>query len=431
MSDLHAAARTREIERRHGEGFEAVLMRLQHAKDQTEHSLHVRPSSFSTAGLQTTDLLGLIGFRRSHCTFVGGECYASAVEANFDLSHFIEIFPRVYSALRQAEGHLERCGLVIGHGEGFGFFIGQPSRADRRPQRGGGGDGHTAQKIESMKTAEGDHFRYAFSWRSDGADKGWTTHYRPRHPPLSPEVERAFTFLGLAPYAECPEFDFESCHWRFVPYREDERSVFGGNAEIAHGWFDAHAAHFATGVERLLEAQRLAEAFGWSILPRPVPAAGTPEVARVTRSTKPLRKASDFGYDVAISYAGPERPLAERLATIARDAGFVVFYDGFYPEQLWGKDLAVFFDDIYRKEARFCVMLISPDYRDRMWTTHERQSALARMLAEKGGEYILPIIVEPTELPGLRPTVGHLSLADRSIDEIGRILVEKLGMARL
>ena len=40
-----------------------------------------------------------------------------------------------------------------------------------------------------------------------------------------------------------------------------------------------------------------------------------------------------------------------------------------------------------------------------MWTTHERQSAQARALEEKGAEYILPIQVEQIELPGLRPTI--------------------------
>lgn len=42
-----------------------------------------------------------------------------------------------------------------------------------------------------------------------------------------------------------------------------------------------------------------------------------------------------------------------------QDAGYHVFYDAFDEAELWGKDLYVFFDEIYRKRARFCVMLIS------------------------------------------------------------------------
>ncbi len=56
-------------------------------------------------------------------------------------------------------------------------------------------------------------------------------------------------------------------------------------------------------------------------------------------------------FDLAISFAGTERPLAEELAMRMRDAGFDVFYDGFYPEQLRGKDLAAYFDQVYRRQC--------------------------------------------------------------------------------
>ena len=42
-------------------------------------------------------------------------------------------------------------------------------------------------------------------------------------------------------------------------------------------------------------------------------------------------------FDVAISFAGTERAEAEKLAEVVREAGYAVFYDNFYPEQLWGK----------------------------------------------------------------------------------------------
>jgi len=93
---------------------------------------------------------------------------------------------------------------------------------------------------------------------------------------------------------------------------------------------------------------------------------------------------------------------------------------------LWGKNLVEFFDDIYRKQARYCVMLVSPEYRDRMWTQHERRSAQARALEERGGEYILLVVVEPAELPGMPPNVGYLSLAQYPIKRITEILLTKL-----
>jgi len=133
---------------------------------------------------------------------------------------------------------------------------------------------------------------------------------------------------------------------------------------------------------------------------------------------------------VAISFAGANREMAERLAVQVRDAGFSVFYDGFYGADLWGKDLAEFFDEIYRKRSRYCVLFISEAYRDRAWTIHERRSAQARALQEKGAEYLLPIRVDDTDLPGMIPTLGYVSLREHRIDEIAQMLIGKLKKAQ-
>ena len=40
---------------------------------------------------------------------------------------------------------------------------------------------------------------------------------------------------------------------------------------------------------------------------------------------------------------------------LVREAGYAVFYDNFYADHLWGKDLPTFFDEIYRKKSLYCV----------------------------------------------------------------------------
>ncbi|MHB1415372.1 MAG: TIR domain-containing protein [Chloroflexota bacterium] len=134
----------------------------------------------------------------------------------------------------------------------------------------------------------------------------------------------------------------------------------------------------------------------------------------------------DYEYDLALSFAGPERNLAKYVATALGQVGFRVFYDDFYAKQLWGKELTAEFDAIYRKKSRYCVIFISPSYLERMWTIFERRSAVARALEERGNEYILPIEVEPADLPGITPTIAHLSLKKYSIEDITTILREKL-----
>lgn len=142
------------------------------------------------------------------------------------------------------------------------------------------------------------------------------------------------------------------------------------------------------------------------------------------------RRELPAAFDVAITVAGPEREFARALAQHLEAAGLAVFYDEFYPEHLWGQNLADAFDDIFRKKSRFCVMFVSRASADREWTNHERQSALARALKERGKAYVLPVRVDDTELPGLPSTIGWLSLRELGIDKIARLLVIKVRNAR-
>jgi hypothetical protein len=136
---------------------------------------------------------------------------------------------------------------------------------------------------------------------------------------------------------------------------------------------------------------------------------------------------SDF--EVAISFAGAQRELAEQLAGQLRASGIAVFYDDFFPEQLWGKNLTAFLDEIYRKRAKFCVVLVSKEYKERPWTNHELRSAQARALELKGDEYILPVRIDDTDLDGLPPNVGCLNIS-MGIEAIGKLLIKKLQPAR-
>jgi hypothetical protein len=73
-----------------------------------------------------------------------------------------------------------------------------------------------------MNASEDDKFRYKFTFIDTGREKGFVTHYRPRHPPLSAEVRSVFTYLGLKEFHQCPEFDFEACHYRTLQLFETD-----------------------------------------------------------------------------------------------------------------------------------------------------------------------------------------------------------------
>ena len=77
------------------------------------------------------------------------------------------------------------------------------------------------------------------------------------------------------------------------------------------------------------------------------------------------------------------------------------------------------------KRARYCIIFVSKEYRDRKWTVYQARSAQARAREERGNEYILPIRVDDIELEGLLPTIGYVPL-NAGIERIGEMLVKKL-----
>lgn len=132
-------------------------------------------------------------------------------------------------------------------------------------------------------------------------------------------------------------------------------------------------------------------------------------------------------YDVCLSFAGEQRDYVERIAAALKEANLRVFYDqdADIAASLWGRELGEVLDYVYREGSRFCLMFISADYAAKVWTKHERRSALARALNED--EYILPARFDDTELPGFRPTIGYVDLRQIAPATLVEFVLKKLG----
>lgn len=143
------------------------------------------------------------------------------------------------------------------------------------------------------------------------------------------------------------------------------------------------------------------------------------------KPTTPASKQAGEVYDVALSFAGEQREYVEQVADILRQGGLKVFYDRFHEVDLWGKDLAEHFDTVFRKSARYCMMFVSKEYGEKMWTRHERRSALARALEERR-EFILPVRFDDTDLPGLSPTIGFVKASTKTPQQLAQLVLEKL-----
>lgn len=105
--------------------------------------------------------------------------------------------------------------------------------------------------------------------------------------------------------------------------------------------------------------------------------------------------------------------------------GVSVFYDKDEKAALWGKDLYVHLSEIYQFKAQYCILLASHEYAKRVWPNHERQAAQARALSEKGREYILPVRMDDTEIPGLPASVGFLDYRTEGAEGIAKAFLQK------
>jgi hypothetical protein len=153
--------------------------------------------------------------------------------------------------------------------------------------------------------------------------------------------------------------------------------------------------------------------------------ARTDQAFRINGTTQGTGALQSLEYDVALSFAGEDRVHAEQLAHCLKKHGVRVFYDKHEKAALWGKDLFEHLAYVYKDAARYCVMFISQHYANRLWTNHERKNAQARAFREKE-EYILPIRLDDTEIPGLPETVACVDLRKSSIEEVCRLVLDKL-----
>jgi len=132
-----------------------------------------------------------------------------------------------------------------------------------------------------------------------------------------------------------------------------------------------------------------------------------------------------FEYDVALSFAGEDRAVAEAFGNLLINRKIEVFYDEYQVGELWGKDLVDHLVNIYARKARYCVMLISKYYPLKKWTEVEKRAAEERAFRDSN-EYILPIKLDDTKVPGITETKGYRDLRQHSMESIVILLEQNL-----
>ena len=134
-----------------------------------------------------------------------------------------------------------------------------------------------------------------------------------------------------------------------------------------------------------------------------------------------------FEFDACISFAGQDRQYAEQIVRMLQAEGLTVFYNADEQSRLLGRELGSYLHEVYSKKSRYCLPLMSEAYRDKNWTIFERRASLERAIQERGAEYILPVRIDETEIPGILSTVGYVCLQEGP-EKIARLVAEKIGL---
>jgi hypothetical protein len=129
-------------------------------------------------------------------------------------------------------------------------------------------------------------------------------------------------------------------------------------------------------------------------------------------------------FDFAISFAGPDRTLAEDLKTQLIAYGYRVFYDRDFEHEMVGRDGAEYLHNVYSRETRFSVLLLSRDSQARPWPKYEKESIISRDLKGDQGSWI-PVLVDGQRPEWLPETRVFFNLAERPVADLVPLLVRK------
>lgn len=130
-------------------------------------------------------------------------------------------------------------------------------------------------------------------------------------------------------------------------------------------------------------------------------------------------------YEVALSYASENASFVRRVYRRLRAGDRATFFAPEEASHLWGKNESEF-ERIYGPGSRYVVPFVSEHYVKKEWTRLEFRAARREAKLRKG-EFILPVRLDGTPLPGLPRKMQYLDAEHFSPEQVADLLIEKLG----
>ena len=134
-------------------------------------------------------------------------------------------------------------------------------------------------------------------------------------------------------------------------------------------------------------------------------------------------------YDYALSFAGADRDVAEKLFGCLSEHELSVFYDKNEQHRILAENVEDYLAPIYKSEASFVVVLLGKDYPKRIWTKFESEQFKERF----GDKAVIPVWFSDAP-PGMfdeTTTVGGMTFnreasPDEEVIRICELLCQKI-----
>ncbi|WP_392664153.1 TIR domain-containing protein [Amaricoccus sp. B4] len=105
----------------------------------------------------------------------------------------------------------------------------------------------------------------------------------------------------------------------------------------------------------------------------------------------------DFEWDIAISFAGENRDIADFIGQKLRELDISVFYDRNYEDNYLGGLWSQQFLDIFVRKSRLVVAILDQHHKDKVWPTFERDCFTQRVSEAE----VIPVFLDKTIFPGI------------------------------
>lgn len=151
------------------------------------------------------------------------------------------------------------------------------------------------------------------------------------------------------------------------------------------------------------------------------------DLETITNLTSPNMKR----FNVALSFPGEYR---KQIATIAEHLSEAlgkerVFYDKYYEAELARPDLDTYIQSIYHDHSELVVVFLCAEYDKKEWCGLEWR-AVRDLLKKKETAAIMPMRFDDTQIPGLFSIDGYVDIANRNLDEVAQLILQRLDINR-